>query len=144
RQRRRAYRSRCSRPSSCRWSAKSRSANPRLKLIVDHMGAVRRAKGDAAFVHLPELLALAKHPNIAVKATGGPGYAADAYPFRSLETIYRRIYDAFGPSRMFWGTDVTRMPCSWRERVTAFAEATPFLPEGDRALVMGRAICDWI
>ena len=25
-------------------------------------------------------------------------------------------YDAFGPQRMFWGTDITKMPCSWRQR----------------------------
>jgi hypothetical protein len=32
------------------------------------------------------LLALAKYPNIAVKATGQPGYAEDAYPFRTTCT----------------------------------------------------------
>ena len=71
--------------------------HPGLKLIVDHMGAVRGNKGDAAFVNLPQLLALAKHPNVAVKATGGPSYATDAYPFRSLHKPYRALYDAFGP-----------------------------------------------
>jgi len=118
--------------------------HPRLKLIIDHMGAVRRAKGDAAFVHLPELLVLAKHPNVAVKATGGPGYADDAYPFKSLQPRYRAIYDAFGPARMFWGTDITRMPCSWKECVTHFTEHSPWLSEPDKALIMGRALCEWI
>ena len=118
--------------------------HPRLKLIVDHMAAVRRAKGDAAFVHLPELLALAKHPNIAVKATGGPGYADDAYPFLSLQPRYRAIYDAFGPARMFWGTDITRMPCAWKECVTHFTEHSPWLSQPDMQLIMGRALCEWI
>jgi predicted TIM-barrel fold metal-dependent hydrolase len=54
--------------------------HPGLKLIVDHMAAVRGSKGDAAFINLPQLLALAKHANVAVKATGGPSYATDAYP----------------------------------------------------------------
>ena len=117
--------------------------HPGLKLIVDHLGARRPNTGDAAFVNLPQLLALAKHPNIAVKATGGPGYAGDAYPFRSLHKPYSAIYDAFGPSRMFWGTDITRMPCSWRECVTHFTEL-PWLTEADKELIMGRALCDWI
>ena len=117
--------------------------HPGLKLIVDHMGAIRGNKGDAAFAHLPQLLALARHPNIAVKATGGPSYATDAYPFNSLHKPYRALYDAFGPRRMFWGTDITRMPCSWRECVTHFAEL-PWLPAADRELIMGQAICDWI
>ena len=34
--------------------------HPGLKLIVDHLGAVRNQKGDAAFANLPQLLALAK------------------------------------------------------------------------------------
>ena len=99
--------------------------HPRLKLIVDHLGVLRGNKGDAAFVNMPQLEALAKYPNIAVKATGGPGYAEDSYPFRGLDKHYRRIFDAFGPKRMFWGTDITRMPCSWRQCVTHFTEEMP-------------------
>jgi predicted TIM-barrel fold metal-dependent hydrolase len=118
--------------------------HPRLKLIVDHMGGVMRQKGEAAMANLPELVKLAKHPNIAVKATGGPGYASDAYPFKSLEPWYRAIYDAFGPARMFWGTDITRMSCTWRECVTAIDESLPWLKGRDKELVMGRAVCDWI
>jgi predicted TIM-barrel fold metal-dependent hydrolase len=118
--------------------------HPKLKLIVDHLGALRGNKGDAAFANLPQLLALAKHPNIAVKATGGPGYASDGYPFRSLHRVYLAIFDAFGPSRMFWGTDITRMPCSWKECVTHFTEELPWLAGRDKELVMGRALCDWI
>src|SRR5215813_15151063 len=51
--------------------------HPGLKLIVDHMGALRGAKGDAAFPNMKELTALAKLPNVAVKLTGGPFYADD-------------------------------------------------------------------
>jgi predicted TIM-barrel fold metal-dependent hydrolase len=118
--------------------------HPRLKLIVDHLGALRMNKGDAAFANLPQLVALAKHPNIAVKATGGPGYAADTYPFKSLHPVYRRLYDAFGPERLFWGTDITRMPCTWRQCVTAFTEEMPWLPESDKSLIMGGALLNWI
>jgi predicted TIM-barrel fold metal-dependent hydrolase len=118
--------------------------HPRLKLIVDHLGAIRLTKGDAAFANLPQLVALAKHPNVAVKATGGPGYASDGYPFKSLHPVYRRLLDAFGPARLFWGTDITRMPCTWRQCVTAFTEEMPWLGESDLRLIMGQALCDWI
>jgi predicted TIM-barrel fold metal-dependent hydrolase len=118
--------------------------HPGLKLVIDHLGALRGNKGDAAFANFQHLPPLAKHPNIAVKITGGPGYAADAYPFRSLQPRYKAIYDAFGPNRMFWGTDITRMPCSWKECVAHFTEEQPWLPEADKALIMGRALCEWI
>ncbi len=118
--------------------------HPGLKLMVDHMGAVRGKTGDEAFAHMSQLLTLARHPNIAVKATGGPAYASDGYPFRSLDKHYRTIYDAFGPHRMFWGTDITRMPCSWKQCVTHFSEELPWLAPRDKELIMGRAMCDWI
>lgn len=118
--------------------------HPRLKLIVDHMGVPPGSKGEDAYRFQPELLALAKYPNVAVKATGQAGYAADTYPFRSLHPHLKRCFEAFGPDRMFWGTDITRMPCSWRQCVTLFTEELPWLKGRDRDLVMGEALCNWV
>lgn len=53
-------------------------------------------------------------------------------------------YEAFGPERMFWGTDITRMPCSWRQCVRLFTEELPWLTEHDKALIIGRALCQRI
>ena len=117
--------------------------HPDLKLAVDHMGALRGAKGDAAFPKMPELLALARYPNVSVKLTGGPFYADDAYPFKSLHKHYRAMYDAFGPRRLFWGTDITKMRCSWRQCVTHFQEID-WIPQADKKLIMGDAICAWL
>jgi len=121
--------------------------HPGLKLIIDHLGGLggnTTLKDDAAMTHFPQMLPLAKYPNVAVKATGAPGYSSGPYPFRSMHPYLQQIYDAFGPRRMFWGTDITKMPCSWRECVTMFTEELPWLPEADKPLVMGRALCDWL
>jgi predicted TIM-barrel fold metal-dependent hydrolase len=120
--------------------------HPELRLTVDHLGGrggLTMLKDAAAMTHMPELLALAKLPNVAVKATGAPGYSAEAYPFPKMQTYLRQIYDAFGPRRVFWGTDITKMPCSWRQCVTMFTEELPWLNEADRRLVMGEALCAW-
>jgi hypothetical protein len=63
---------------------------------------------------------------------------------RRIHPHLRRVYDAFGPQRMFWGTDITRKPCSWKQCVTQFTEELPWLAGHDLELVMGRAFCDWI
>ena len=118
--------------------------HPGLKLIVDHMGVPRASKGEAAYRLQPELLALAKYSNIAVKATGQAGYAEDEYPFCSLHPHLRRCFHAFGPERMFWGTDITRMQCSWRQCVTLFTEELPWLKGRDLELVMGEAVCKFL
>ena len=104
--------------------------HPGLRLTIDHLGGKggnTTLKDAAAMTHLPALLALAKHPNVAVKATGAPGYSSEAYPFPAMQTFVRQIYDAFGPQRLFWGTDITKMPCSWRQCVTMFTEELPWL-----------------
>ena len=51
--------------------------HPGFKLIVDHMAVPPGSRGKAAYRFQPELLALAKYPNVAVRATGQPGYAED-------------------------------------------------------------------
>jgi predicted TIM-barrel fold metal-dependent hydrolase len=120
--------------------------HPGLRLTIDHLGGKggnTTLKDAAAMTHMPALLALAKHPNVAVKATGAPGYSSQAYPFPAMQTFVRQIYDAFGPQRMFWGTDITKMPCSWRQCVTMFTEELPWLSEQDKALIMGQAVCAW-
>jgi predicted TIM-barrel fold metal-dependent hydrolase len=118
--------------------------HPDLRLLVDHCGLNRHGQDAEAFIHLDELLALAKLPNVAVKATGAPHYSTQGYPFRNIQDGLRRIFDAFGPKRMFWGTDITRMPCSYRQCVTFFTEELYWLKGRDLEDVMGRSLCDWI
>lgn len=115
-----------------------------LRLLIDHMGCPRGTKDEAAFAHIEDLVALARYPNVAVKATGAPSYSSEPYPYRNIHKYLRRIFDAFGPKRMFWGTDITRMPCSWRQCISMFTEELPWLQGNDLELVMGRAVCDWI
>jgi predicted TIM-barrel fold metal-dependent hydrolase len=117
--------------------------HPGLRLIVDHLGRTGGTKDEAAFANLAELLALAQYPNVAIKATGAPSYSSAPYPFRNIQPYLHQIYDAFGPERMFWGTDITRMPCSWKQCVTFFTEELPWLSESDKELIMGRAFCKW-
>ncbi len=118
--------------------------HPRLRLIIDHLGYVSGNKDDAAFGKNDELCALARFPNIAVKATGAPGCSTAAYPYRNIHDHLHRIFDAFGPDRFFWGTDITRMPCTYRQCVTMFTEELPWLKGRDLERVMGQALCDWI
>jgi predicted TIM-barrel fold metal-dependent hydrolase len=117
--------------------------HPGLKLAIDHLGRTGRTQDAPAFANLADLLALARFPNVAVKATGAPSYSSEPYPYRNIHTYLRQIYDAFGPERMFWGTDITRMPCSWRQCITLFTDELPWLNEHDKQLIMGRAVCNW-
>ena len=118
---------------------------PGLRLIIDHLAReTTGVKDDAAFADLFELLALASRPNVAVKASALPTYSTEAYPFARLHPYIRRVYDAFGPERMFWGSDLTRLNCGYRDCIALFTEALPWLSADDKRLIMGEALCKWI
>jgi len=118
--------------------------HPGLRLVIDHLALAREGKDEAAFAELPQLLALARHPNVAAKASALPRYSSEAYPYPRLYPYLRRVFDAFGPRRMFWGTDLTGIPCSYTQAITLFTEELPWLQGPDLEWVMGRALCDWL
>ena len=120
--------------------------HPKLRIIIDHLavGHEEWNRDDRAFQHIELLLALAAHPNIAVKASGLPEYSTDPYPYRNLHQYLRRIVEAYGARRVFWGTDFTRLPCTYRQAITMFTEELPWLSSADLDLIMGRAICEWL
>lgn len=118
--------------------------HPGLKLVMDHLALPAGRKEGEAFDDIDKLLALARRPNVATKATSMPVYALDAYPYRGLFPYLRRVFDAFGPRRMFWGSDLTKLPCTYRQCVTMFTEEIPWLSNTDREWIMGRGVREWL
>jgi predicted TIM-barrel fold metal-dependent hydrolase len=117
--------------------------HPGLRLTIDHLGLTTGIDQEA-FREFDKLLPLARRPNVAVKVSCLPKYTTDAYPFRWLHPYLRRVYDAFGPRRMFWGSDLSRLPCPLRQGVTMFTEEMPWLAADDLEWIMGRGVCEWI
>jgi len=118
--------------------------HPGLKLTIDHVGLNARGKGARVFEDLPAVCALARHPNVAVKASGMPSLSREKYPFRDLHPHIKALVDAFSPKRVFWGTDLTRMPCTYYECIHLFTEHLPWLKGEDLDWVMGRGVCEWL
>jgi predicted TIM-barrel fold metal-dependent hydrolase len=118
--------------------------HPGLPLVVDHLAIPVGAAGDAAFAELDDVLALARHANVAVKASALPCHSLERYPFRDLHPHLRRVFDAFGPSRILFGSDYSRLPCSYEDAIRLFTEALDFLSPGDRSEIMGGAAMRWL
>jgi predicted TIM-barrel fold metal-dependent hydrolase len=118
--------------------------HPGLKIVMDHLGLNSRQKDAAAFAEFDKLLAIAKRPNVAAKASALPCYSTDVYPYRSLHEYLKRAFDAFGPQRLFWGTDLSRSPIPYRQHVTMFTEEIPWLSASDKEWIMGRGVCEWL
>jgi predicted TIM-barrel fold metal-dependent hydrolase len=118
-------------------------AHPGLRLAIDHLG-LRPGQVDAQIdpvVH--DLIGLAELPNVAVKATCLPRHVSESYPFPSLHPPIRRVIDAFSPERVFWGSDLTGLPCPYADAIHLFTEALGLSPH-EMSAVMDHGIRDWL
>lgn len=117
---------------------------PRVRVMVDHLAVGPFEKLPSAAANFDTLLALARFENVAIKATAVPSMSTEAFPFADTHRYLRRFFDAYGASRMFWGTDVTRMQPSWRQCIQLFTDELPWLKGRDLELVMGEAVAQWV
>lgn len=116
--------------------------HPGLKITVDH-AAIETT--DRPLVEAVEpLLALAAHPGIAVKASALPCFVDEPHPFPSITEAVYRLVDAFGPERVFFGSDLSRLPVPYGELVDVFRHHLPRLADTERALVLGTALTSWL
>ncbi len=117
--------------------------HPQLTLIVDHMGVVGEIVKEGKLADaIAQTAALAKFPNVSVKLSAAPNNSTEAYPFRDFTPHIRKLVEAYGPQRCYWGTDITNGydRATYKQRVTHFTEELSFLSEQDKDLIMGRAI----
>jgi len=113
--------------------------HPQLTLIVDHIGmnnSIPIAQSAS------ETIALAKYPNVSVKTKAGAQYAPEPYPYRAMSEQIKRVFDAFGPQRCHWETDITQTlkEGGYQQRIAHFTQELSFLSEEDKDWVMGRAV----
>ena len=117
---------------------------PQINFLIDHLNIGPHDTLPAATNHLDALCALAQRPNIGIKASASASMSNEAYPFRDVSPVLERVFQAFGPDRMFWGTDFTRMTISLRQCVEVFTQHLEWLQGEDLEKVMGLAVCKWL
>lgn len=86
--------------------------HPDLGVIIDHVGVSQHPVSparDDPWDRLDGLLGLADLPNVSVKLCGLPLLSRQAYPFVDVWPNLRRVIAAFGPDRLMWGSDYTRL-----------------------------------
>ena len=118
--------------------------HPDLKLTIDHLGINTELRDEQIKGPIDEVITLASLPNVAVKASSLPAVVTEPYPYPSLHEQIRKVVDAFGPRRVFWGCDITRLPCTYRQGVTLFTEELDFLDDEQLEWIMGRGIETWL
>ncbi len=86
--------------------------HPDLTMVIDHIGVSQSPVSpprDEPWDRLDGLLGLAKYPNVNVKLCGGPLMSTEPYPYKDVWKYLHKVFDAFGPERILWASDFTRM-----------------------------------
>lgn len=110
---------------------------PGVPVVVDHM-SYPDIDGDTG-----NLLRLARLPNVFVKVTEFYNHSKTReYPYADVLPTVRRVYDAFGPRRLLWGTGfvrgerVGRIP--YGQELELIREHVPFFTAEDQEWILGR------
>jgi L-fuconolactonase len=119
-----------------------------LKLVIDHVGMLPAPHVPLAPERLdaiPDLLALAKYENVAVKFSGVPALSYERYPFADLWPASHQMIDAFGPERLMWGSDFRRLRTlhSYGE-VVDFLKLTDEVSAADKKLMFSESLRNWM
>jgi L-fuconolactonase len=96
-------------------------AFPTLPIVIEHLGAENKPDREGnTYPHRQSVFDLARYPNAYIKIHGLGEFSQRAMPVREpfpfvepLAPLLPLAYEAFGPSRMMWGSDYP--PVSGRE-----------------------------
>jgi len=77
---------------------------PDTPFAIDHLARIG-AQGQIFEEEVRALIALAKFPRLKIKISAFYALGAKRPPHDDLASLIRRVYEAFGPQRMMWGTD---------------------------------------
>jgi predicted TIM-barrel fold metal-dependent hydrolase len=119
-----------------------------LRFVIDHLGLQSppaAPRTPEIFDDLPDVLALAEFPNVAVKFTGVPSLSGEPYPFADVWPVAHQVIDAFGVDRLLWGSDFTRCASlhSYRASVD-FLTLTDELSPSDKEALLSGSIRRWL
>jgi L-fuconolactonase len=126
----------------CARMAQIAERHPDLTLIIDHIGVAQHPVSPPETMSwrtFPDLLALARYPNVAVKLCGAPLLSAQAYPFDDVWPYLDQLFKAFGVERVMWGSDYTRLRLANlphgerpRQRGLTYADSLDYLRRTER------------
>lgn len=118
--------------------------HPGLKLVIDHLGLPTLARDAEVVARVKDLERVAHLANVAVKASSIPCYTTQAYPYPLMQSCLRRVVELFGARRVFWASDLSRLPCDYATLVRFFQTELAFLDDEQRSLILGRGLLEWL
>jgi predicted TIM-barrel fold metal-dependent hydrolase len=117
---------------------------PGVRVVIDHLARID-LKGKDGDAETRRLVHLARYPSVWVKVSELSVISPSGkFPYEDTFPALRRVYEAFGPDRLLWGTGfpgATRAQGgrpSLRQELTLIGEEIPFFTASDREKIIGR------
>ena len=110
---------------------------PGVNILLDHLGGLPLDPGQQEPL-IKATMRLARYPNVYVKLSNLQGKSNEPYPFHDTFDLAHRIYDAYGPERLMWGTDFpgVMVKCGYSNAVELVRTHLPFLDESDKEWIL--------
>lgn len=111
---------------------------PELTTVIDHMADCPIDQP----AELEKLIALKRYPNVFVKVSHTWSISKEQYPWRDAQGYVKRLYDAFGPSRLMWATDwpIIEGWSTYDKALTVVRDEMQFLNDEDREWILSKTI----
>jgi predicted TIM-barrel fold metal-dependent hydrolase len=111
---------------------------PDLTLVVDHMADCPVNQPQ----ELEKLAALKRFPNVFVKISHTWSLSRQPYPWLDAQELVKRLYDAFGPRRLMWGTDwpIIEGVAKYEQALTVVRDDMKFLNADDKSWMLGKTV----
>ena len=116
-------------------------AHPEVKITIDHLSQINLGQDPEPQMRL--LLSMAQYPNVFVKVSELTSVSRSGqYPFADAYPCIRRVYEAFGPNRLLFGTGYPGSARAAYRRPTlaseiALVRSFPFFSKSDSARMLG-------
>jgi L-fuconolactonase len=123
--------------------------HPSVPVLCHHLAGLRTetaltASGHAAAAYsdaLAEVTTSREVDNIYVKVSGFHYASAQGwdYPWPEATVTFRRLFEAFGPQRLCWGSDfpASKLYCTYRQSLEVVRSHCAFVSEDDLRMVLG-------
>jgi predicted TIM-barrel fold metal-dependent hydrolase len=120
---------------------------PSLQIVLDALGiSAPDWSIDEQLAQVPDLVALARFENVAVKCHNAPRFSREPYPFADLWPLLHEVIDAFGVERVMWASDITVHPDISYEHAVDYLRSTDRLSDSDKEQILGasaRTLLRW-
>lgn len=113
---------------------------PETPVVIDHLGRIG-VDGQIRESDVQQLCALAKHDKVHVKVSAFYALGQRQPPYGDLLPFIRRVFDAFGPRRLMWGSDCPfqiQDGHTYADSLALLQEGLPFLSSDDKSWMLGK------